>query len=389
MNILFLIGKYPSYGGTEKITTVLANYFIEKNNVYIVSFEQPVPELASELHNNIKLYYLSLPVLSIQNVKTMQSIIIDERIDLIINQWCLPFYTTMLCNIAIGRSQNCKLVSVLHGVPDKSKKVIVAEDLVLKQTGLLHKYLAKAKLYLVNQVIKNSVKYVYKHSDCYVVLSKGFIKSFQAYTGIKNTSKLYSIGNPITIPTEYDSSILLHKKRQILYVGRLDFENKRVNRIVEAWESIFTIYSDWELVLVGDGPHRMQLETYVKEHAIERVRFEGFVKEEPIQYYKDASILMLTSDLEGFGLVIVEGMSYGVVPLVYGSYVSVYDIIDHGKNGYITSCPYSKEQTIDYLKKLIDDEKLRLSMAEQAQKKSKKFTLESVTEQWENLFLSI
>jgi hypothetical protein len=30
LNILFLTGKYPSYGGTEKVTTVLANAFIQK-----------------------------------------------------------------------------------------------------------------------------------------------------------------------------------------------------------------------------------------------------------------------------------------------------------------------------------------------------------------------
>lgn len=139
----------------------------------------------------------------------------------------------------------------------------------------------------------------------------------------------------------------------------MDYENKRVNRIVEAWESLYKKYVDWELILVGDGSHKNTLEDYVRKRNIQRVCFKSFQVDPPIRYYKDASIFLLTSDLEGFGLVITESMSYGVVPIVYGSYEAIYDIIDDGKSGFITPMPYNNQKTVDSISLLIEDEKLR------------------------------
>ncbi|WP_245208246.1 glycosyltransferase [Bacteroides faecium] len=388
-NILFVIGKYPNYGGTEKVTTVLANNFTSMGcNVHIASFEQPHPESREELAPAIKLHYLEYPVSNRKNIEVLAHIIRNSQIDIIFNQWCLPFSTTRMINKA-RKGTDCKLLSVLHGVPDKSKTVILAEDAVKAASNGITKSIAKLKLIVYHVVIKQSIRYVYKHSDRYIVLSKGFIQAFRDYTGLKHTPKLLSIGNPITIPTDFENDYISGKKKQILYVGRMDMENKRVNRIIEAWEVLYQEYSDWKLVLVGDGPHKKQLEKYVKEHGIGSVAFTGFVKEEPTEYYKQSSVLMLTSDLEGFGLVIVEGMSYGVIPVIYGSYVSVYDIIDNSKNGFITSMPYSKEKTVKCLKALMDDDGKRQEIAGNALQKSKDYLIENIMKQWYSLFKSL
>lgn len=385
MNILFIIGKYPNYGGTEKITTVLANCFSKKGClVAIASFEQPKPELASELDHRIKLIRLSYPVKSASNVKIIRKCIKENKIDVILNQWCLPFMVTQLINRA-RKNSDAKLISVLHGVPDRSKKLIVAEDRV-KSTSGIPKLLNKIKLKLTDYVIRYSCKYVYDNSDKYVVLSDAFISSFSEYSGKKDISKLVAIGNPITIATDYSTDYLPLKKNRILYVGRLDLENKRVNRIIETWELIANKFHDWSLHLVGDGPHRSDLEQYVKTHKIKNVFFHGFIQEEPTEFYKESKILMLTSDLEGFGLVIVEAMSYGVVPVVYGSYSSVYDIIKSGEDGMITSPPFSKETTARVLSELIENEKRLQKLSVNAQDKSKTFDLESTIQQWHELF---
>ena len=143
----------------------------------------------------------------------------------------------------------------------------------------------------------------------------------------------------------------------------MDYENKRVNRIVEAWKVLYEKYVDWELVLVGEGPYKSTLEEYIRRYDIQRVCFKGFQVSPPIQHYKEASIFLLTSDLEGFGLVVIESMSYGVVPVVYGSYEAIYDIIDNGKSGLITPIPYNSQKTIDCISLLIENEELRKKMA--------------------------
>lgn len=386
MNILFFYRIYPNFGGVETVTTVLANKFVKDGHqVSIVSIEQPHMELADQLDSSIEIFKLDYPVCSKANVSKLHDIIIDKKIDCIINQWGLPYKTTQLCNAAI-KSTPCHLVSVLHGSPYTSKVIITAQDKVKNTSNPIKKLAYQAVLKLKEAVIKWSIRYNVSHNEQYILLSKGFIEPLIKYSRAQKTDNIQAIGNPITIPVNLSDFSLGNKKRQILYAGRMDFENKRVNRILDAWQEIAADYPDWSLVLVGDGPHKPALLKTISDNNIPRVVFEDFQKDPPIKFFKDASIYMLTSDLEGFGLVIVESMSYGAVPIVYGSYEAVYDIIDDGISGYITPQPYSQQATVSCLKKLMNDDQLRESMAAKAMEKSSHFSLQSVAEQWYSLF---
>lgn len=386
MNIAFLYRIYPNYGGVEVVTTILANKFVaDGHNVTIISFEKGKEELLEQLDDSINVEMLRYPVLCSDNVRRLHQIVVDNDIDIFVNQWGLPFKTTMLCNKAI-RGTKCKLVSVLHGSPNTSKVIIKAEDKVKQAGNAISRCVYKTLLYAKNDVIKRSIRYAVRHNERYVLLSNAFIEPLIEYAKIKDASNVTAIGNPITVPVDSQGFSLANKKKQLLYVGRMDYENKRVNRIVEAWEKLYGQYTDWELVLVGDGPHKKALTKYVADNGIERVRFEGFRKEPPISFYKDASIFLLTSDLEGFGLVIIESMSYGVVPIVYGSYEAVYDIIRDGVSGYITTKPYSREATIDRLRLLMDNREKREEMAKAAMADAAKFTIESISQQWYYMF---
>lgn len=383
MNILFVLQSFPTYGGIAVVTNVLANRFVKDgHHVTTASFNIRHPELKNQLDDSIDLIPLkSKPVLCQENKRILHEAVVQRKIDVIINQWGLPFTTTMLCKRAI-KGTNCKLVSVLHGSPYTSKTLLRTGDKLKAANNVLSKLFYKLLFNLKSQVIKFSTRYDCRNNERYILLSKGFIKPLIDYAHVKDSSNVIAIGNPMTIPVELDGFSLENKKKQILYVGRMDYENKRVNRIVEAWEEIWKKYPDWELVLVGEGPDKDMFTNYVEQHQIGNVRFEGFHPEPPIKYYKDASILMLTSDLEGFGLVIIEGMIYGVVPIVYGSYEAVYDIIRDGISGFITPQPYSKGKTIEKMEYLINHETERKNMAKQAMIDASHFTLDSIVSIW-------
>ena len=389
MNILFLYRVYPNYGGVEVVTTVLANKFVnDGHQVTIVSFEQPHMELAKQLNAGVKIEKLDYPIISRKNIKCLHAWIEEYKIDLIINQWGLPFTTTLLCNKAIKDTQ-CKLISVLHGAPDTSKVIIKAQDKANAARNPILRFIYKILQYIKSGIVKASIRYNCKHNERYILLSKGFIQTLVKYAKIGKPDNIVAIGNPVTIPVDLTGFCMENKKKQLLYVGRMDYENKRVNRIVEVWQDIYKDYPQWELVLVGDGPHKSKLMEYVDDNKIARVRFEGFQIEPPIQYYKDASIFMLTSDLEGFGLVIVEGMSYGVVPVVYGSYEAVYDIIRDGHSGFITPNPYNKEYTIGKVKFLMDNDDKRREMAVEAMRDAGRFTVESISRLWYDIIKEV
>ena len=389
-NILFVIGKYPNYGGTEKVTTVLANEFVKKGHgVSIVSFEQPHLELKREMDASIELFKLNYPVHNKKNVATLSAILSNKEIDIIINQWCLPFYVTRLINKA-RKDKNCILISALHGLPHQNKRLLNVANKI-KSSKFLVQRMAYTLVHKTLQFLTGvNLKYVYHKSDQYVVLSESFIAIFEELSGIREKSKLRAISNPITIelPTNFEQ-VKDSKEKMILYVGRMDYANKRVHRVIEAWETICSSHPDWSLVLVGDGPEKVDLIAYVESHGIPNVVFEGFKEEPPIEFYKKASILLLTSDLEGFGLVVIEGMIYGVVPIVYGSYSAIYDIISRETSGFITPTPYKNANTVEHMEHLILNPDVLATMSTGAHEEAQRFALPVIVQQWESMFQSL
>lgn len=381
MNILFLLGVYPSYGGVEKVTTILANAFVERHhNVAIVSFEQPHPEVAErELDKRVTLHTLSYPVSSLTNRRKLRDIVTSGSMDILVSQWCVPYYVTRLCKQAC-KGTKCKIISVHHNRPDTNARIQNIENSLRQHTGAA--IVNRLKLFAVKTFSRLSLRYSYDKSDRYVVLAPCFKPIAQRYMWLRDTSKMSAIYNPVTIalPQKVNTA----KQKEIIYVGRIEDNQKRTQRLLEIWSLLEEAYPDWRLTIVGDGPDRGKLEQGIKDRQLKRVSIEGF--QDPKVYYDRASMLLLVSEFEGFPLVIVEGMSYGVVPVVYGSYVSVYDIITDGEDGYITSMPFSAEETAKRLRHLMDNDNERRRMARNAVKASKKFVPKNIVEQWCELF---
>lgn len=382
MNILFLMGTYPSYGGVEKVSTILANEFIKRGyGVSIISFEQPFPELALlELNPTIKLFKLKKPVYTRDNVQVLTDIILKNKIDILINQWAVPFYVSMLCHQAVKKS-NCKLITVHHNLPDTNARIKDIEIKIEKKIG--NPYINKIKLGIVKFISRCSLRYTYRQSTRFIVLSPSFIDLTYKFIFHPYNQKIIAIPNPLTIPSPPNDEHFL-KKKEIICVGRIEYNQKRTFRVIEIWKNLEPIFPDWSLKIVGDGPDRENLEQLIQEYNLKHVEITGFVN--PITYYRNASLLILTSEYEGFGLVIVEGMSYQVVPIIYGSYSAVYDIIDSEKDGFISNPPFSAISMTKILRELMTNQNKRNIMAINAQQKAQKFTLSTIVDQWEKLF---
>ena len=182
----------------------------------------------------------------------------------------------------------------------------------------------------------------------------------------------------------------LLKEKEIIYVGRLDYNQKRVFRIVQTWALLEREFPDWHLTIVGDGLERSILEKLVADLDLKQVRFEGF--QHPKPYYERASIFFFFFEYEGFPLVLAECMSFGVVPVVYGSYLAVYDIIEHGKNGIVVQPKGGKfdaEEMAGGLVRLMSDAGKRGSMVLAAMEKSRDYSIETIARKWEDLFTNL
>ena len=378
-NILFLMGVYPGIGGVEIVSTVLANAFIEKGHeVTLCSFESKDDAVLCRLSPKAQLLKLEYPVSSSSNCRILHDYIISHNVEVIIDQWAMPYYVARLCRQATKRT-SCKLIVVHHNLPNTNNHIKELEGKIAEGGFQL---LNKMKLAAVRLASRLSLRYTYGKCDRFVVLSSRFFGMTSQFIWKNHCSKLVSIPNPITIDGEY--SELGIKENVVLYVGRIEYKQKRNDRLVDVWNEMGEIRKGWKLVIVGDGPDRHNLQKLIEQRNLsDSVEIVGF--QSPVDYYKRAKFLLLTSDYEGFGLVIVEAMKFGAVPIVYGSYEAVYDIVDSGKHGFITPMPFSAQETADVLSRLMSDDALRSQMSRRAVERSKDFNLDSVVRRWEDL----
>lgn len=387
MNILFLM-KVFEVGGQEVVTSTLAQSFVSHgHSATIVSFKQPNPLMLERLDKRIEVFTLGEFRYSKDNVERLRFILINKQINIVINQWGLPYIPAKVLDKA-RKGLAIKTITVYHNSPDSNARIKEVEIVLLQTTNHLKRWMLQCKKFAFKQITSQSMRYVYNHSDLYMVLSPSFIDKFKDFTGIKRPNHLIVQTNPVTVDASNYVFSIEKKWKEIIYMGRIDYNQKRVYRVIDTWSVLERQFPDWQLTVVGDGPERKKLEHQAKDLGLQHVCFEGFQSPKP--YYERASILILTSEYEGFPLVLAEGMSFGVVPVVYGSYSAVYDIIKHKENGMIVQPQNGKFEVNEMAKQLafvIENESKRNEMAQNAILTSKRdYSLENIYRSWKEVF---
>ena len=385
-NILFLL-KGLEIGGLEVVTAVLANKFVEEGHqVSVFSFLGGKHSIADRFDARIKLYQQDDYSRSKENVAKLRKVLVDDKIDIIINQWGLP-YTPIKTARKAAKGLDVKIISVYHNAPSFNGRIQKLNIALMGCENLMKRLALRLMRFAFKKVTSRAMAYIYRHSDLFLVLSPSYLEEFKCFTGVCDGRYLQVLTNPITVEHDGYEYAFNEKQKEIIYVGRLDFVQKRVYRVIDTWNYLEERFPDWRLTIVGDGEDRENLENHVKYLGLKRVSFEGFQK--PITYYKRSSILLLTSEYEGFPLVLAECMSFGVIPAVYNSYSAVCDIIDDGKDGIVL--PYHKngyqaEEAAGMIANIMKDDGKREQMALAAIKKSKEYSVEKIYSEWERVF---
>lgn len=262
-----------------------------------------------------------------------------------------------------------KKVLDLHGV----------KGIIFKSLLPLYRYTEKKKhLYSLDKYISNSDKLVF--------LAPSFMNYYRNERANKQViiDKTDFVFNPLV----YDVETNITEKPKdniVLFVGRLLEKHKQLSRVLKIWKQIETDESlqDWKLQIVGDGPDRKFYEDMVSSLNLKRVFMEGY--RIPLPYYEKASLFVMTSAYEGWGMTLVEAQQNGVVPIAMDSYSSLHDIIQNNVNGIIVddndSVSFHNE-----LVSLMKNPNKRLYMAANGFKSCEKYKVSVVVDKWEKIF---
>ena len=182
-----------------------------------------------------------------------------------------------------------------------------------------------ASAFAFNTLYTKMKKYVYPKAYCISVLNKTDTEIYKQW----GANAIY-IPHLVTYKAEQKNSL---NTKIALNVGRLT-KDKQQELLLDMWAKIKD-KKGWILWIVGDGEEHDQLERKMAE-----LQMQDSVRLLPAtqsieDIYKKASFFVFSSKSEGFGMVLLEAMSFGIPCISFDCPSGPRDIVENNRNGFL------------------------------------------------------
>lgn len=165
----------------------------------------------------------------------------------------------------------------------------------------------------------------YKKMDSVICVSKGVEESFIEFTNLKDKetvvlNNLFDYKKEVVINNKH---VLKNNKHNIVLLGRV-CKNKGFQKILNFEKNI---YENFNFYIIGDGPFLNKIKEIIVEKKLDENIFLLGRKVPPLDYLASCDAMLMTSDYEGLGMVLLESLSVGI-PIIVPNIRGAKDIYD-------------------------------------------------------------
>jgi len=167
---------------------------------------------------------------------------------------------------------------------------------------------------------------------------------------------------------KFKGKLSINKNKKILLMISRLVNWKRLDRAINAMPEIIKKYENVELLIIGDGSERKNLENSVKKLKIEKyVKFLGVLPRQDLKkYYNLADIFISMYDIANVGNPVLEAMSCGRCIITLDG-MDTNKLIHHNKNGVLLKLVQLKNLP-NIIVNLLKDDKKREELGKNAKK---------------------
>jgi glycosyltransferase involved in cell wall biosynthesis len=194
------------------------------------------------------------------------------------------------------------------------------------------------KLFSKRWVLKQLSVLLRKRVDALVCVSKDMVKQYEAIFGPSKYQCIYNVicdvdtpkrmSEPVSDPWINDRSIPI-----VITAGRLAPE-KGFSDLILAMKKL-SQRTAARLVILGEGPLRTDLEALINSEGLaDTVRLLGF-QENPLKYFRQSRVFVLSSYVEGLPNVLVEAMACGCTPVATDCPTGPREVLKGGEFGHL------------------------------------------------------
>lgn len=217
------------------------------------------------------------------------------------------------------------------------------------------------------------------------------VRKFDKFVVLSNEDRGYwgELPNIQVIP---NAALFVAKKyadvsrKRIMAVGRLDYQ-KGFDRLIEAWRMVqqHPEFQDWQLDIFGQGEWKEMLQGRVQQYGLQDSLHINAPTKQIGEEYANSSMLVMSSNYEGFPMVMIEAMACGLPVVSFDFQCGPKDIIRHGVNGLLVKNG-DIQGLADAMMTLMGDEALRKQMSVEARLVTETYSEEKVMGKWVSLF---
>lgn len=386
MNILFYTSfkVSPTKGGTERTTISIATgltryYGYQCYSLYGAEADTPMEScFKGEMCWGKK-----------DGIRKLTAYIVENNIDWVIDQG--SFHHVALFKKAAAGTK-CKVAFAHHFEPGWEEHFTRLSDFIeaykasstwkdrLKNTIKVCLFPLIRYKYL--RALPADYRKAYQQADRIILLTKGFIPQYVEYGHLDDADKFQIVPNGLSY-NEFISDEAFAKKQPVaLIVSRLDDPQKRISLALRIWKQVkqHPEASTWTLKIVGHGRDEGMYRKMIANDNIPDVQMLG--RQQPKPYYEEASVFLMTSRSEGWGLTLTEAQQFGAVPIAFDSYAALRDIITDDEDGVVVT-----EGDVDgYVEKLVHlmaDTAYREKLAKRGIVTCQRFSQREIAKRWQ------
>lgn len=367
--ILFIMNNLGG-GGAEKVLLDLLEVFDYKKYKIDILLVTREGIYIDRLNDNIRLKSIYNPI-RCKNKK------IRNIIEFIRGKF-IRYFATLIYSIVVKENYDVE-IAFLEGFPT-TYLLANSTNKTSKKIAWVHTDLEKSRtLSLKNEekMYSKIDKVVCVSSECKDVFDR--LYKSQSY----KSEIIYNLINKEKIIDKANEKIEYNfTKPTIIGVGRLAKE-KRFDILIKAHKLLLEDRVDNELIILGTGELEDELIDLTRKLGVDTsVKLLGFQKN-PYPYIKKSDIFVMSSDFEGFSLVVAEAMVLGKV-IVSTKCVGPCELLENGNVGIITTCGDEHEMK-EAIKKLLTNDKEKRVYSERAIIKSNQFDVSDILNKIYNL----
>lgn len=321
-NKISIISLHLGYGGIERSVINQANMLCEKYEIEIICLYKVVNKIPYHVDNRVNVIYLSdlkpnkQEFLKHLKQKNIFKIISEgiKSVNILYKKHSLIKNYIYNSDSKIIISTRLEFTKILNNYGDE-KTIKIAEEHVYHKEN--KKYIKKLKRALTN------IGYL-------IPASKYLTKDYkEIYKDIK-TKVIYIPQAIENLPKQNIST-----NKNILFVGRLEQE-KGILDLIDIFKNVININKSINLTIVGDGTQKKLIKEKINKLKLNKnIKLTGYLTGKELnKEYSKASLFVMTSYEESFGLVLIEAMSYGIPCIAFASALGAKEIINK-KNGIL------------------------------------------------------